>query len=468
MNLDDLRGRRVAVWGLGTEGRAMVELLSERGTVPLVIDDRPDVAGEPPVGTVLDPSSVPWDRLDVVVRSPGVSRYRPELVSARSAGIAVTTAMALWLDDFAGRPVIAVTGTKGKSTTAALAASILRHDGASVELIGNIGVPVTDTYGRAPVDAYVVEVSSYQAAEVTTTPTVCVLTSLAPDHLSWHGTLERYYGDKLKLVDAGPPGALAVNAASAEAVRRTSGHAHRILFGTEGRVVAGPDGMVSVDGRPAVYAGDLAAPGAHNLWNLCGAISGMLLLRGAPPSRGALAAAVGSFEGLPSRCRTLGVRHGLTFVDDALASNPFATVSSIGVFEGRELAVILGGDDRGVDPTELADALVRRRPAPLVVVLPPHPERLVGALKAADDRHRSARELEPEARVEVAADLHAAVDTATRGTPRGGVVLFSPAAPTPDGEGGTGRGAANSPRPPVWVVTTRSPVPEPELPSAMV
>jgi hypothetical protein len=82
---------------------------------------------------------------------------------------------------------VAITGTKGKSTTAALTASILRAGGGHVALIGNIGVPVTDMYGAAErADAYVVEVSSYQAAEVTVTPGVCVLTSLAPDHLDWH------------------------------------------------------------------------------------------------------------------------------------------------------------------------------------------------------------------------------------------------------------------------------------------
>ena len=82
------------------------------------------------------------------------------------------------------------------------------------------------------------------------------------------------------------------------------------------------------------------------------------------PSIDSIRAAVDGFDGLPSRCRTVGERDGLTFVDDALASNPFATVSSLAAFPGRELTVILGGADRGVDPTGLVEALAARRPRP--------------------------------------------------------------------------------------------------------
>ena len=144
--------------------------------------------------------------------------------------------MALWLEDFVDARIVAVTGTKGKSTTATLTTAILAEEGLTVALLGNIGVPVTEAYRHPRADAYVVEVSSYQAAEVTRTPAVCVLTSLAPDHLDWHGSEEQYYRDKLRLIEAGPPGALGVNAGSEEAVRRTVDHPNRTLFGPSGRV----------------------------------------------------------------------------------------------------------------------------------------------------------------------------------------------------------------------------------------
>ncbi|HWD53128.1 MAG TPA: hypothetical protein VG412_12070, partial [Acidimicrobiales bacterium] len=143
MTLDDLGRRKVAVWGMGSEGLAMARLLIERGSPPVLIDDQVEsaaarVEADLPVALpVLPPDRVEWGGLEVVVRSPGVSRYRDELAAAESAGVTVTTATAVWLEDFHPAPLLAITGTKGKSTTAALAAAILEHQGLSVALVGN-------------------------------------------------------------------------------------------------------------------------------------------------------------------------------------------------------------------------------------------------------------------------------------------------------------------------------------------
>ena len=303
MTLDEVCARRVAVWGIGHEGLAMVRLLAQRGVVPTLIDDHPEAAaarlGPGHHGDVVHPDQVDWADIDVVVRAPGVSRYRAELSEATASGVSVTTAMAIWLEDFADAPVVAITGTKGKSTTAALTAAILRAEGRDVALIGNIGVPVTDMYDRQRADAYVVEVSSYQAADVAVSPGVCVLTSLAPDHLDWHRGEEAYYRDKLRLIEAGPAGAIAVNAASPEAVSRTDDHPHRILFGPAGRVRASDDGTVTIDDRIVAHASDMAVPGRHNVWNLCGALAGALLLENRAPTTDAIATAVATFQGPP-------------------------------------------------------------------------------------------------------------------------------------------------------------------------
>jgi len=424
MTLDEVLGLRVAVWGLGAEGSAFVGLARRRGVEPLLVDDRPDLSAGPDRPRVLQPADVPWSEVDVVVRSPGVSRYRPELAAAEAAGVRVTTAMAVWLEDHVGAPVVAVTGTKGKSTTAALAAAVLRGGGLEVALVGNIGVPVLDTYGRPPADAYVVEVSSYQAADVTTPPAAVILTSLAPDHLDWHGGVEPYYRDKLRLVGAG---ALAVSAGSTEAVRRTAAHPDRILYGPEGRVRVGDDGWVVVDGVRVADSTRLRVPGRHNAWNLCGAVAGALLVTGRPPTPDAVAGAVDGFAGLPSRCEVLGERGGRTYVDDALASNPFAAAASVGTFAGRPLTVIVGGADRGVDPAPLVAAVGAHRPQAAVVVVGPGADRLVGALDEGGV---------PPAAVRTADSLTGAVAVATGLTPSGGVVLFSPGAPTPEGGGG--------------------------------
>ena len=189
--------------------------------------------------------------------------------------------------------------------------------------------------------------------------------------------------------------------------------------------------MIEVDGEPLVEAARLRRPRPAQPWNLCGAIAGALLLGDGPPSVESVGRAVDTFDGLPSRCQTIGHREGLTFVDDALASNPFATMASIEAFPGRELTVILGGADRGIDPRPLAEALARRRPRPVVVVLPPDGRAAGrGPGPVAADRQPAV--------VRRAGDLTEAVQLAVAATVGGGVVLFSPAAPTPEGEGGFG------------------------------
>jgi UDP-N-acetylmuramoylalanine--D-glutamate ligase len=120
----------------------------------------------------------------------------------------------------------------------------------------------------------------------------------------------------------------------------------------------------------------------------------------------------------------------VTFVDDALASNPFATVASIAAFADRQLTVILGGADRGVDPADLVEALAVRRPPPRVIVMAPDWQGVVEALRS----HAAGPGARPS--VDLVPDLEAAVLMATASTPVGGVVLFSPAAPTPTVEGG--------------------------------
>jgi UDP-N-acetylmuramoylalanine--D-glutamate ligase len=435
VKLESLVSQRVAIWGMGEEGTAFARLLRERGASPVLVDDDPvgaarrlpAVTGTPPV--IHPPDASVLGAVETIVRSPGVSRYRPELVEAAGGGVVVTTPLAVWLEDFHHAPILAVTGTKGKSTTATLAARILEHGGARVALVGNIGVPVTDLYGDGDFDAFVVEVSSYQAADVTVSPSVSVLTSLAPDHLDWHGGVEAYYRDKLRLLSAGPLGLLAVNAASAEAVRRTADHPGRILYGAQGRVRA-ESGWISVDGEQLAEYSGLRAPGAHNVANLCGAIAGVLLLNGSPPPAAALATAIAGFDGLPSRCQSIGTWDGIEFVDDALASNPFATAASLASYDDRPMTLILGGADRGVDFTPLAEAVATRVPVPTIVVIPPDGQRIAASLDRAGRRHDVAVPITEAAGPGEAARL------AARTTPTGGVVLFSPGAPTPDGEGG--------------------------------
>ncbi|HWD70409.1 MAG TPA: Mur ligase family protein, partial [Solirubrobacteraceae bacterium] len=177
MRFSELDGRQVALWGLGRETnalRAQLERRLPRTRISAVLDD----------ATPAQEARDALAQADVLVRSPGVSLYKPLIQEAIAAGTTVTTATGLWLAQRGGEHVIGVTGTKGKSTTATVIAYLLGQV-MPVELAGNIGRPVIDLLDT-PGDTWVVcELSSYQIADLTVGPEVAVLTNLSREHTDW-------------------------------------------------------------------------------------------------------------------------------------------------------------------------------------------------------------------------------------------------------------------------------------------
>ena len=208
------------MWGAGREIRSFAEQLSRRLPAARIVAAAFDTPPEPWVGEILQAPeariasgaeiSAALAECEVVVRSPGVSIHRPELRSLREAGVPVTTATALWLAERGGAGVIGVTGTKGKSTTAALACHLIAAAGRPARLAGNIGVAALDLLDADPQQVAVVELSSYQIADLAVGPEVAVITNLFREHLDWHGSEETYRAEKLRLLEL--PGVRAVRA----------------------------------------------------------------------------------------------------------------------------------------------------------------------------------------------------------------------------------------------------------------
>ena len=176
MRFSDLAGRRVGVWGLGREGRAVADAVRAHlpGTELVPVDES---AGDDPVALL--------SACDVVVRSPGVSRYRPEARAIENAaGVESTTGTNLWFAEHPDAPVIGITGSKGKSTTAALAAHLASRAGLDVRLAGNIGVPLAGflgaaTPGRRPTSGCWSCRATRRATSTRRRPSACCSTSCA-------------------------------------------------------------------------------------------------------------------------------------------------------------------------------------------------------------------------------------------------------------------------------------------------
>jgi UDP-N-acetylmuramoyl-L-alanine---L-glutamate ligase len=402
----------VGLWGLGVEGHASLRRLRAMGVVPVLVDDVPatrELDGLE-VGTTGRGGLEALLRCDVVIKSPGISRYRPEVTRLEQAGVAVCGGLGLFMEEADPGRVACITGTKGKSTTTAMAVHLAAGLGVDARAGGNIGRPPWDVTPDGPPDYWIIETSSFQVPDLWHGPQVVALTSLAPDHLDWHGTLERYYEDKLSLCTK--PGVRCALANGSDPGLR----AHHAQMGEHLRWVEPSDVALA-----ARWAAGLALPGAHNAENasVARAVLVALGIDGAgDPER--MAEAAHGFAGLPSRCRSLGSIGGVEFVDDSLSTNVLPTRAALAAYAGRPVALLVGGYDRGVDYRDLARAVAARGERTLVVTMPDNGPRIGAAVRS------------ETAAVEVrdAVDLAAAVEVAYDWAPDGAVVLLSPAAPS--------------------------------------
>jgi UDP-N-acetylmuramoylalanine--D-glutamate ligase len=406
----DLDGATVGLWGLGVEGGASLRLLERRGTSPILVDDRPPAErfGGREVLSTEGEGLAALLRCDVVIKSPGISRYRPEVAQLEAAGVPVRGGLGLWLEGAPLDRVVCITGTKGKSTTTALVAHLLERLGHDARVGGNIGQPPWDPEMEGTPDFWVIETSSFQVPDVTTAPEVVAVTSLFPDHLDWHGDVDHYYADKLSLCTK-PGVRIALADASDARLQERAG-----LLGS--RVA-----WVNVDGNEQ-WAERLHLPGAHNLRNATMARAVLIALGVAEADDDdAMATAAEGFDGLPSRCRSLGYFGEVEFVDDSLSTNVLPTQAALASFDDRPVALLVGGHDRGVDYGPLGEATAQRQRPTLVVTMPDNGPRIGAAIRSAGG---------DQVEVLDAVDLDEAVATAFRWSTPGGVVLLSPAAPS--------------------------------------
>ncbi len=420
MRIADLATQRVAIWGFGREGHAVIQTVrTQLPTKALTLfcnaaeadaarafDDTLEIV-------VGEPDAAMLGRFDVVVKSPGISAYKPALLAARTHGTQFTSGTALWFGENPDARVIAITGTKGKSTTSAMLAHLARSLGVRTALAGNIGLPLLTLLGQRA-KLWVIELSSFQTSEAGPLG-LGVVTSLYEEHLDWHGSREQYVVDKLRLADVSAQ--LLVNGLQPGLLERTKAHPSRMLFGRpDGWHVS--DGFICRAAQRVFPIAQLAAPGLHNALNACAALaaleaSGLDALAAAP--------ALAHFHPLPHRLQPLGEHGGWHWVNDSISTTPLATLAALESLHGREVTVLVGGHDRGLDWAPFVDA-VRKTPPNAIVCMGGNGARIEEALRAAAVDC-------PLTRVN---DLASAVDSARSCTPAGGVILLSPGAPSFD------------------------------------
>jgi UDP-N-acetylmuramoylalanine--D-glutamate ligase len=420
----DVQGKRVTVAGAARSGIAAAELLARRGARVTLSDVQPEIAGVeslPLLGVELELGghrTETFTGADLVVTSPGVPPEQAVVAAARQCGVPVIGELELASRWLRGR-IVAITGTKGKSTTTALTGRILEAAGHHVTVGGNIGAPLSaQVADSTPETVHVVEASSFQLEQIDTFhPWIAVLLNFSADHLDRHPSVEAYGAAKARVFENQTPDDWAVINADDPSVLELArtGRAQRRLFGRKASIERGTaveDGWI-VDKRAnsterLVPLDAIHLLGPHLVADVMAAAT-VGAIAGAAPA--AMTAAVESFRGLEHAMELVAEIDGVRFVNDSKATNVEAALRSIESFE-TGLVPIVGGRFKGGDLRLLRGPLMSRA-------------RAVVAIGEARALVREA--LEGAIEVHEASSLEEAVSRAFRLARPSGVVLLAPA-----------------------------------------
>jgi UDP-N-acetylmuramoylalanine--D-glutamate ligase len=358
------------VLGLAITNEAVVRQVQRRGGTVVVLDDRPTDASreralalgvELQATADVDPA-VMVASVDVVLPTPGVPITHPVIAAAEAAGVPVWSEFELaarWDD----RPVVAVTGTNGKTTVTELIAMMFGEDGRTVALAGNNDLPLVDALDDPAVEWFVVEASSFRLQFTERfRPRVAVWLNLSPDHLDWHPTMAHYAEAKFRLwANQGPDDVALANADDPEVLAWSTRAPSRVqTFAVTSPDTAGyrvhEGALRTPDGGVIVEVDRLPRRLPHDLSNALAAAAASIE---AGVDVGAVRRILEAFEGLPHRVQLVGDAGGVRWFDDSKATTPASVLAGVGGFDSAVL--IAGGRNKGLDLGVLAALAPRLR-----------------------------------------------------------------------------------------------------------
>lgn len=386
MNITQLQNKKILIAGYGIEGKATHEFLKK--FAPTSSIDIADKKDGPDYLTV-------QDSYDLVIKSPGIMK---NLIY-----IPYTTATNIFFANTKGI-TIGVSGTKGKSTTSSLIFSILREAGLRVHLVGNIGNPMLSELQKehGTEDIYVCELSSYQLDDIKYSPHISVLINFFPEHMNYHGSVEKYWNAKKRIVQFSKETDYFVYNPQFERLRKL---------------------LLETKAQSFPYVSDIPFPrsdipllGQHNVDNVRAAltVAGLFHINPEVSHR-----AVQSFKALPHRLENVGTYSDITFYDDAISTTPESTICAMNAID-KIGTIFLGGQDRGYDFRELI-RIVHDKKIPSIVFFPDSGIKMSGLLN---------RSVKYNVNVLHTSDMEEAVKFAYKHTPKGTVCLLSTASPS--------------------------------------
>ena len=436
MTLNAWSGKRVLVIGAARQGLALARFLSLQGAVVTLNDQQSDEqlaeiraeAGAMNVACVFGghPDTL-LERTDLVCVSGGVPLTLPILNDAASRGIPLSNDSQIFFDEVKA-PVIAITGSAGKTTTTTLVGRMAAHAAGSSRkawIGGNIGNPLLDSVERiAPEDIIVLELSSFQLELMTSSPRIAAILNITPNHLDRHGTMEAYTAAKAHILTSQQDGDSAIlnrdDPGSWDLHTLVKGSL--ITFGVEKPEQGQPgtyldgDTMVYTDGKEEIAlvpVQDILLKGQHNRMNVLAACAIGIAAGFEPDS---ILAGVQGFEGVPHRLELVRELNGVRWYNDSIATAPERTAAAIRAFD-EPIVLMLGGRDKDLPWNDLA-GLIRER-VDHVVLFGELAGKVAPLLGEGPSSHRPYS-------IDRAQSLEEAVHLAGKVAESGDVVLFSP------------------------------------------
>lgn len=430
--IESLRGRRVAVVGIGVSNRPLIELLLNAGLPISVRDMRTaEKLGEEAALYAARGAEVllgadylsGLDSYDVIFRTPGLLPTDPALVSAAEHGAVITSEMEAF---FSLCPclTIGITGSDGKTTTSSIIAELLRAAGRRVHLGGNIGRPLLDAVPEMDSgDVAVLELSSFQLHSIDIRPDIAVVTNVSPNHLDKHVDFDDYVNAKRRIFTSQTAGdVLVVNADNAYTARFASEAGSRVRLFSRRETVR--DGVFCRDGtiyRSSAYeveqiipVTEIKIPGIHNVENYMAAfaaVEGMV-------SPAICRQVARSYGGVRHRLEVIRELDGVTYINDSIATSPTRTIAGLRAMRTKPI-LIAGGHDKHVSFDSLADEISERVKA--LYLTGDTAEQIAAAVK------RSVFYDPSRLPVRILPDLRSAVEAAREASIPGDIVLLSPA-----------------------------------------
>lgn len=379
--------------GYGLEGTDAEKFLKSAGASVMILDQKFD-----------DKYLENLERFDIIVRSPGVYRFLPEIVKAEKSGSKITSAVKIFFENCPAE-IIGVTGTKGKGTTSTLIYEILKAAGFDVYLVGNIGKPYLELLPKLTKNSWVVmEVSSFQLIDVDVSPHIGVVLNITLDHMDWHKSVEEYKKAKKNIV-------LHQGSDDFAVINEEYDTPRSFAKDLKSKVVFFSKKTLDKDFREK-----LLLRGEHNLENIAAAVTVAGLIGIA---KNIILDTVKSFKGLEHRLELVGEVDGRTFYNDSFATSPQPTIAAIRSFSEPE-TLILGGSDKGLDYNDLGREIADRENIKNVLLIGLIGPKIGDAIKKSGFMGRTENLGQPK--------MQEIVKKAFEITPKGGVIILSPAA----------------------------------------